>query len=66
MVPRTRQNGPAPVACKLPAAVERLLREGIEASESDEAIALTPQEAEHYYATGELPERVERWAASRE
>jgi hypothetical protein len=38
---------------------------GIEASERGEGIELTAEEAEHYYASGVLPERVTKWAGSR-
>jgi hypothetical protein len=45
--------------------VEDQVRAGIEASDRGDVMELTSEEAEHYYDTGELPERVERWAASR-
>jgi hypothetical protein len=63
MAPRTRPS-PEPVEAKLPPEVEADVRAGIEAAMRGETIALTREEAEHYYETGELPERVERWAAS--
>jgi hypothetical protein len=44
---------------------ERRVRAGINASEADDAMALTAEEAEAYYETGVLPERVTTWAASR-
>jgi hypothetical protein len=47
-------------------AEERRVHAGIDASERDEAIELTPDEAEAYYETGVLPKRVMTWAASRE
>jgi hypothetical protein len=40
-------------------------RAGIEASERDEVVELTEEEAESYCETGVLPERVTKWAASR-
>ncbi len=49
---------------KLPPEVEADVRAGIEAAMRGETIALTREEAEHYYETGELPERGQRWAAS--
>ena len=55
-----------PVEAELPRSVEALVRAGIEASDRGETMALTATEAERYYETGELPERIERWAASRE
>lgn len=42
-----------------------LVRAGIEASERNEALELTPEEAKLYSASGVLPERVTKWAASR-
>lgn len=66
VTPRTRPRPTSePVAVKLPPEVEARVRAGIEASERGDVLELTPQEAEHYYKTGELPERVTRWAASR-
>ena len=44
---------------------ERRVRAGIDASEIDDAMALTAQEAQAYYETGVLPDRVTTWAASR-
>jgi hypothetical protein len=32
------------------------LRASIEGDERGEGVTLTPEQAEHYYATGELPE----------
>lgn len=58
---RLRQPPPA----ELPKDVEDQVRAGIEASDRGDVMELTPEEAEHYYDTGELPERVELWAASR-
>jgi hypothetical protein len=40
------------------------VRAGIEASERDESMALTTDEADAYYETGVLPERLKPWAAS--
>ena len=57
---------PKPVEAELPRDVEAQVRAGIEASERGETMALTAAEAERYYETGQLPERIERWAASRE
>jgi hypothetical protein len=37
----------------------------MEASERDEAMVLTTDEADAYYETGVLPDRVKTWAASR-
>ena len=52
----------------LPEDVDEILRAGLEATEHGEGIDLTSEEAQHYYETGELPERVqragERWAES--
>jgi hypothetical protein len=56
-----------------PEDVEDVLRAGLEATERGEGIDLTTDEAQHYYETGELPERVqqagvlwaESWRASR-
>jgi hypothetical protein len=44
---------------------ERRVRAGIEASERDDVIALTTDEADAYYESGVLPDRVKTWAASR-
>ncbi len=63
MAPRARPR-PEPVETKLPSDVEGDVRAGIEAALRGETITLTREEAERYYETGELPERVERWAAS--
>ena len=54
-----------PIADRLSPDDERRVRAGIEASERDEAIALTKDEADAYYETGVLPDRVKTWAASR-
>jgi hypothetical protein len=54
-----------PPRAELPKDVEDQVRAGIEASDRGDVMELTSEEAEHYYDTGELPERVERWAASR-
>jgi hypothetical protein len=43
---------------------EKHVRAGINASEADDAAALTAEEAEVYYETGVLPDRVMTWAAS--
>jgi hypothetical protein len=45
---------------------ELALLESIAEVARGETIELTEEEAEHFYATGELSERIERWAASRE
>jgi hypothetical protein len=66
MVPRARPRIAEPVRADLPPDAEAQVRAGIEASLRDDAMALTADEAEHYYDTGELPERVERWAGSLE
>jgi hypothetical protein len=52
------------IADRLSPDEEQRVRAGIEASERDEAVALTKDEAEAYYETGVLPERVKTWAAS--
>jgi hypothetical protein len=65
MAPRTRLLR-KPVEVNLPRAIEEEVRDGVEACERGETLALTPAEAEHYYASGELPKRAWRWAASRE
>ena len=54
-----------PIANRLSPEDERRVRAGIEASERDEALALTKDEADAYYETGVLPDRVMTWAASR-
>jgi hypothetical protein len=53
-----------PQLAKLSPEVERHLREALEGSERHGYAQLTVEETEHYLATGELPEHVERWAAS--
>jgi hypothetical protein len=67
MTPRAR---PVAVAAstrvKLAAEDERRLLVAVEHAARGETLKLTPEETARYYATGELPERVERWAASRE
>jgi len=55
-----------PVRAELPPDVEEKVRAAVEAALRGETMALTADEAEHYYRTGELPERVGRWAASPE
>jgi hypothetical protein len=65
MSPTDRPLAPA-LEQPLPPEEERRVRAGISASEADEATALTAEEAEAYYATGVLPDRVTTWAASRE
>jgi len=37
------------------------VRAGIEASERGDGLTLTAEEAERYFATGVLPERVTKW-----
>jgi hypothetical protein len=59
MAPRAR-----PQLVKLSPDVHRQVLEGVEQAERGELADLTPAEAEHYFETGELPERVELWAAS--
>ncbi len=54
-----------PIADRLSPDDERRLRAGIEASERDEVLSLTTDEADAYYETGVLPDRVKTWAASR-
>ncbi len=54
-----------PIADRLSPDDERRVRAGIEASERDEALALTKDEADAYYETGVLPDRVKTWVASR-
>jgi hypothetical protein len=54
-----------PSADRLSPDDERRVRAGIEASERDEAMALTTDEVDAYYETGVLPDRVKTWAASR-
>ena len=63
MAPRSRAQL-QPIAAKLSPEVAADVRAGAEAALRGETIALTHEEAEHYYETGELPERVERWAES--
>jgi hypothetical protein len=67
--PRTRAPAKAdPRQPSPPEDVDDLLRAGVEAAERGEGIELTNEEAQHYYETGELPERAqragERWAES--
>jgi hypothetical protein len=54
-----------PVEHPLSAEEEKRVQAGVEASELDEAMALTPAEADAYYETGVLSERVKTWVASR-
>ena len=63
MTPGSRAR-PQPIVAKLSPEVAADVRAGAEAALRGETIALTREEAEHYYKTGELPERVERWAES--
>jgi hypothetical protein len=65
MIPRPPPRLRQPPRAELPKDVEDQVRAGIEASDRGDVMELTSEEAEHYYDTGELPERVERWAASR-
>jgi hypothetical protein len=68
MTPKNRpmaQSEQQPIADRLSPDDERRVRAGIEASERDEALALTKDEADVYYETGVLPDRVKTWAASR-
>jgi hypothetical protein len=62
MAPRTRPS-PQAVEAQLPPDVESKVRAALEAVERGETMALTAEEAEHYYETGELPQRIETWAA---
>jgi hypothetical protein len=65
MAPRTRPKT-SPLAYASTPEADHRIREGIAASERDEAIDLTPQELAEYGETGALPERVERWLKSRD
>ena len=67
--PRTRPPAkPDPGQTSSPEDLDDLMRAGVEAAERGEGIDLTNEEAQHYYETGELPERVQRagkcWAES--
>ena len=69
MTPRTRAPAkPDSGQTSSPEDLDELLRAGVEGVERGEGIDLTNEEAQHYYETGELPERVqragERWADS--
>jgi hypothetical protein len=70
VIPRTRAPAkPDPAGqVSLPEDLDDLLRAGAEAAERGEGNDLTSDEAQHYYESGELPERVqregERWAQS--
>ena len=66
MTPKNRQMAvpELPIVDPLSSDDERRVRAGIEASERDEAIAPTTDEADAYYETGVLPERAKTWAAS--
>jgi hypothetical protein len=57
---------PQPTEARLPPDVEVEVRQALEAAERGETMALTAEETEQYLETGELPERIERWAASPE
>jgi hypothetical protein len=57
---------PEPTEAKLPPEVEAEVRDALEAAERGETMALTAEETERYLETGELPERIERWAVSPE
>jgi hypothetical protein len=66
MTPRTRPTAAA--ACgrvKLSPEDERRLLDAVEHAAGGETLALTLEETARYCETGELPERVERWAAPR-
>ena len=65
MAPRSRPMR-QPVDLKLPPEVEAEVRAGMEEAERGETMALTATEAEHYYETGQLPERAWHWAESPE
>jgi hypothetical protein len=61
MAPRPRPTSPESTGVvELPAAV----RVGLEEAERGETIALTEAELDRWAETGELPERVDTWAAS--
>jgi hypothetical protein len=62
---RPRARPERPIGRRLSPGDQQRVRAGIEASEHDEAIALTADEAQAYYETGVLPERVKKWVASR-
>ena len=66
MAPRTRPATVARTRVKVTPEDERRLLDAVEHAVRGETRALTPEETARYCETGELPERVERWAASRE
>jgi hypothetical protein len=63
MAPRTRPK--TPVVYATDPQDDQRIRKGIAASERGEVFELTPEELKRMGETGELPERFERWAASR-
>jgi hypothetical protein len=66
--PQRKAGGQAPPTLprvKLAPDDERRLLEAVQHAADGESIALTPEETRAYCETGELPERVKRWAASR-
>jgi hypothetical protein len=60
MTPRARTR-----VAEFPVEVERELRRSIDQADRDETIELTAEELDESCKTGDLPERVVRWAASR-
>jgi hypothetical protein len=67
MTPKSRPiaQPEQPMVDRLSPNDERRVRAGIEASERGEAIVLTTDEADAYYETGVLPNRLKTWAAFR-
>jgi hypothetical protein len=65
VAPRTRPQAKPVLGQFSPEDEHARVRAGIVASEKNEALELTAEEAENYYASGVLPERVTKWAASR-
>jgi hypothetical protein len=67
MAPRTRPTVAAASAqVKLAPEDERRLLAAVEHAARGETLALTAEETARYCETGELPERVARWTASRD
>ena len=60
MTPRARIK-----VTELPVEVERDLRRSIDEADRGETIELTAEELDEACKTGDLPERVVRWAESR-
>lgn len=68
MAPRARLAGAATSSARVnvaPGDARRLL-DAAEHAARGETLTLTPEETARYCETGELPERVTRWAASRD